>query len=103
MPVMDGLSATNEIRSLPSPLCDVPIYALTADVLTCTSWSLSEMALDGYLTKPIDWQTLSAAIMRVVRAKEQKRLGAGDGDESEGKGRVSEKVGEKESDKGSNL
>jgi len=48
MPVLDGLSATMESRDLPAPFCHVPIFALTADVLTKSSVSLDEMALDGY-------------------------------------------------------
>lgn len=70
MPVLDGLSATREIRNLPPPLCHVPIFALTADVLTKSSVSLDEMSLDGYLTKPIDWHSLSSAIMHVLDSKE---------------------------------
>ena len=56
MPVMDGLTATKGIRALPNVrAAKVPIYALTADVLTKSHGTLEEMALDGYLTKPIDW------------------------------------------------
>lgn len=66
MPVLDGLSATKAIRALGGHGQDVPIYALTADVLTRSHGSLDAMGLDGYLTKPINWQSLSQVIENVV-------------------------------------
>ena len=67
MPVLDGLSATKAIRALGGHAADIPIYALTADVLTKGDLSLEAMGLDGYLTKPIDWQSLSHVIEKVVK------------------------------------
>lgn len=69
MPVLDGLSATKVIRALGGHGQDVPIYALTADVLTKSHGSLDAMGLDGYLTKPIDWQSLSQVIEKVVSGR----------------------------------
>lgn len=69
MPVLDGLSATKAIRALGGHGQDVPIYALTADVLTKSHGSLDAMGLDGYLTKPINWQSLSQVIENVVSGR----------------------------------
>ncbi|KAL3696731.1 hypothetical protein R1sor_010807 [Riccia sorocarpa] len=71
MPVMDGLSATKAIRALDGPASEVPIYALTADVLTKGKGSLEAMGLTGYLTKPINWSKLSQVLDEVVQRKFQ--------------------------------
>eukprot|EP00850_Spirogloea_muscicola_P013841 SM000096S24870 [mRNA] locus=s96:264394:269050:- [translate_table: standard] len=62
MPVLGGLDATKAIRALPPPRCVTPVFALTADVLTQAAGSLADMGLDGYLTKPINWESLSKVI-----------------------------------------
>lgn len=69
MPVMDGLSATKAIRALGGRASRVPIYALTADVLTKGRETLEAMGLDGYLTKPINWESLSQVINKVMNGK----------------------------------
>lgn len=69
MPVLDGLSATKAIRALGGHGQDIPIYALTADVLTRRHGSLDAMGLDGFLTKPINWQSLSQVIENVVSGR----------------------------------
>ena len=33
MPVMDGVTATRQIRALPAPLKDIPVIAMTGNVL----------------------------------------------------------------------
>src|SRR5450432_4302662 len=54
MPVMDGIMATEQIRSLADPLLStIPIIALTAN---CTSSDLikyEEAGMDDYLAKPV--------------------------------------------------
>lgn len=61
MPVLDGLGATKAIRALGPPGA-LPIFALTADVLVGAGEALEEYGLDGYLTKPINWEKLAGAI-----------------------------------------
>ena len=73
MPVLDGLSATKAIRALGGCTADIPIYALTADVCTKGDLSLEAMGLDGYLTKPINWQRLSHVIEKVVKGNRRSR------------------------------
>jgi CheY-like chemotaxis protein len=69
MPVMDGASATREIRKLPGAAGRVPIVALTADAISNHRERHLEAGLDGYFTKPIDWKTLAEAITRLTGPK----------------------------------
>eukprot|EP00897_Mesotaenium_endlicherianum_P005006 jgi/Mesen1/4533/ME000231S03791 len=69
MPVMDGLTATRAIRALEGPVAKIPIYALTADVLTKAASNLEDLGLDGYITKPINWDALSVVIAQVNQSK----------------------------------
>lgn len=64
MPVMDGLEATRRIRALPAPLCDLPVFALTADALHQNRDRYQGIGLTEFLTKPIDWDALDCAIER---------------------------------------
>ena len=66
MPVMDGATATREIRRLPGAAGRVPIIALTADAISNHRERYLEAGMDAYFTKPIDWKTLSEAISRLT-------------------------------------
>jgi HPt (histidine-containing phosphotransfer) domain-containing protein len=66
MPVMDGATATREIRRLPGAAGRVPIIALTADAISNHRERHLEAGMDAYFTKPIDWKTLSEAIVRLT-------------------------------------
>lgn len=68
MPEMDGPTAARAIRSLPSPVCDVPIVGLSADVLPEHQARHMDAGLDAYLTKPVNWEELSLTIARLVPA-----------------------------------
>lgn len=52
MPVMDGLEATNVIRSFPEPLAIIPILAVTACVMPGDRERILSSGVDGYLSKP---------------------------------------------------
>lgn len=61
MPVMDGVTATREIRQL--PLCaELPIVAMTANAMQEDREQCEAAGMNDYLAKPIDpealWQTL---------------------------------------------
>jgi PAS domain S-box-containing protein len=62
MPVMDGATATREVRLLPGPQAGIPILALTADAIPNHRDEYLRTGLDGYLTKPVDWVQLARAI-----------------------------------------
>ena len=66
--VLDGIGATEQIRQLDPPKCDLPIYVLSADVLAQNKFS-QDLKFDGYLTKPIKWDVLLASVEEKLKAK----------------------------------
>ncbi len=67
MPELDGRAATREIRARHAPAGTLPIIALSANPVEPGD-ALTDAGLDGYLTKPVDWSALEAAIDRAVSA-----------------------------------
>ena len=65
MPIMDGSEATRKIRTLPKPLSDVPIVALTADAITDHRQSYIDAGLNYFLTKPIDWKAVDEVLTKI--------------------------------------
>ncbi|MDB5540998.1 MAG: hypothetical protein JWQ89_2725 [Devosia sp.] len=64
MPVMDGVEATRRIRRLPPPAGEVPVLALTANVMTAERQRYLAAGMNGALTKPIDWPQLFESLAR---------------------------------------
>ncbi len=64
MPVMDGIEATVRIRQLPPPACDVPVLALSANVMAEDMARYKAAGMNGALTKPIDWPKMFEALAR---------------------------------------
>jgi signal transduction histidine kinase/ActR/RegA family two-component response regulator/HPt (histidine-containing phosphotransfer) domain-containing protein len=64
MPVMDGVEATRRIRRLPGPEKDIPIVALTANVMARERDRYLGAGMNDCLMKPIEWDQLDAAIAR---------------------------------------
>lgn len=69
MPVMDGLTACKERRSIEKKekLKHIPIIALTASVLTEDKQAAHDAGMDGFANKPIDYQCLTHEISRVLK------------------------------------
>lgn len=70
MPVMDGLTATRAIRAMPWPRSQVPIIALTADVLQEARDQARAAGVDAFITKPVTQEDLESVMAAVLaRAK----------------------------------
>ncbi len=76
MPEMDGPTATRKIRKLPKPACDVPVIALTANVLPAQCEAYEAAGMNGHIAKPIVKSTLFEAIANAVRDSDAGSLGS---------------------------
>ncbi len=69
MPHMDGVEATRAIRGLPGLASQVPIIALTANVLADQSALYRAAGMNGVVAKPISPAALLGAIAEVLAAE----------------------------------
>jgi CheY-like chemotaxis protein len=65
MPDMDGYTLTAKIKSMPE-FSNLPIVAVTANVMRGDRERSLEAGCDGYIQKPIDIDTLSQQIERFL-------------------------------------
>jgi PAS domain S-box-containing protein len=70
MPVMDGVQATRVIRGLSGPCAEVPIVALSANVLPEQVASYRRAGVDAHLGKPINPADLMHTIARLTSETE---------------------------------
>jgi PAS domain S-box-containing protein len=66
MPVMDGHTATREIRNLASEIRNVPIIAMTAHAMTGDAEKSLAAGMNSHVTKPIDPDQLFAALQEWI-------------------------------------
>jgi two-component system cell cycle response regulator DivK len=66
MPEMDGLTATMHLRGNPA-LRDVPIVALTANVMRSVLEQVMSAGCNGYIVKPIQVDTFSEQILSFLQ------------------------------------
>ena len=68
MPIMDGYEATIAIRNGEAGAhnSNIPIIAVTADVMETTKRRVKEIGMNNYLSKPIKKETLYEAIKELV-------------------------------------
>jgi PAS domain S-box-containing protein len=77
MPEMNGVEATRAIRSGKHGSADIPIIALTAYALKGDREKFLGEGLNGYMTKPVDFDDLAREIERVLaRAEETGAMGS---------------------------
>ena len=65
MPDMDGYTLTAKIKNMPKH-ANIPIIAVTANVMRGDREKSLEAGCDGYIQKPIDIDTLSQQIERFL-------------------------------------
>ncbi len=70
MPVMDGVETINHIRSCGASWSDIPVIALTADVMSGNKEKYVSMGMNDFLSKPIDQYKLLSALERAINASE---------------------------------
>jgi two-component system sensor histidine kinase/response regulator len=66
MPVMDGITATREIRKIPQ-FSKLPIIALTANVMVSEQNKFLEAGITDHIGKPIDPDRLATTLAKWVR------------------------------------
>ena len=66
MPVMDGMEATKTIRNSKSPYSNVPVIALTADVVVDHQQTYFDAGVNAIVGKPVNWDDLVHEINRQV-------------------------------------
>ena len=66
MPVMDGFEATKAIRALDTPVSQVPIIAVTANVMEGQRDKCLAAGMNDYLPKPINKDVLRKAVDRWI-------------------------------------
>jgi CheY-like chemotaxis protein/anti-sigma regulatory factor (Ser/Thr protein kinase) len=64
MPVMDGVAATKRIRALPPPVRDIPIIAMTGNVMPHQVRSFLEAGMNDHVGKPIERAKLYSNVRR---------------------------------------
>ena len=73
MPVMGGVEASLKIRALG---CSVPIVAMTANALETDREECLAAGMDGFLSKPVLREQLTACIKEVCHMKKQTTMGS---------------------------
>jgi len=64
MPVMDGFTATRQIRTQPGPNQTTPIIALTANLVSGIDEQCKQSGMDDLLNKPVKMQDMQAMAER---------------------------------------
>jgi PAS domain S-box-containing protein len=72
MPVMDGYTATQEIRNLKSEIRNVPIIAMTAHAMAGDEEKSMAAGMNGHVTKPIDPDQLFSTLQKWIQPREKR-------------------------------
>jgi signal transduction histidine kinase/CheY-like chemotaxis protein len=67
MPEMDGIEAMHRIRSGGYGRADIPIIALTAYAMKGDREKFMAEGMDGYVTKPVDFDELASTIEQAIK------------------------------------
>lgn len=77
MPVMDGITATQMIRAMQAPKCNIPIIILTADVMQDAKEQAIYAGVNDFVTKPVQLEQLQAALERCFASPDPRDQAAG--------------------------
>ena len=69
MPVMDGLTATRQIRALPGALGAIPVVVLTADVMNDAREAAMAAGANDFLSKPVKLEELRSTVLKHAAGK----------------------------------
>jgi CheY-like chemotaxis protein len=69
MPVMDGITASREIRRLAGEAGRIPIFAMTANVLPQQVAEFLAAGMNGHVPKPVRQRELEAAIASALASR----------------------------------
>jgi PAS domain S-box-containing protein len=70
MPIMDGITATQEIRKL-SRCAHLPIIAMTANAMQVDRQRCFDAGMNDHLSKPVDPENLWQVLLRWIKAPQQ--------------------------------
>ncbi len=72
MPVMDGYTATREIRNLKSEIRNIPIIAMTAHAMAGDEDKSLQAGMNGHVTKPIDPDQLFSTLQKWIQPTDKR-------------------------------
>jgi polar amino acid transport system substrate-binding protein len=72
MPIMDGYTATREIRNLKSEIRNVPIIAMTAHAMAGDEEKSLEAGMSDHVAKPIDPDKLFSTLQKWIKPGEKR-------------------------------
>ena len=74
MPVMDGLEATRRLRASGGVNAQIPVLALTANVMEAQRQACFDAGMTGHIAKPIDARLLLTSVFNAFDSSERPRL-----------------------------
>ena len=66
MPILNGIAATEKIRTLKGPVSKIPVVAMTAHTLYGEMQNCYKAGMTGYVSKPFKKENLFAAILESI-------------------------------------
>lgn len=76
MPEIDGVEMLARLRRLPSPACETPVIAVTADVMTRHAQEYRRLGFAGVMAKPLILPTLERLLISAVARPGERRFEA---------------------------
>jgi hypothetical protein len=76
MPEIDGVELVRRLRRLPSPVCETPVIAVTADVMTRRAQEYRELGFAGVMAKPLIMAVLERQLAAAAARPSERRFEA---------------------------